>query len=265
MLIASRLIRDQANKTLDMYLTRIRKHAETLPDTVQPPPGSVAGSGGTPRMGTPANDTSSWAGWAISSFTNKLATASGEMQAPPTSISTEASRVTSPEPRASSVPPTSSTNKPKTMPNSTLRSTTSTSNPFAPPPQDDDEDFDSGWGGDDAGDAWGADEDISDPFASTPSQLNTSTPLLEGGDPDFAGWLEAQAEAKKKSKNILPKGLAKTSAAASVRPGMQKSNSTGTPASAVKRTLPAARPKTVVAKNVEKKVEEEDDAWGEAW
>lgn len=265
MLMRRRLIRDQANKTLDMYLARIRKYAETLPDTVQPPPGAVTGSGATPRMGTPANDTSSWAGWAISSFTNKIATASGEMQAPPASSSTEASRVTSPEPRASSVPPTSFTHKPKTIPNTALKPTPFTNNPFAPPPKADDEELDSGWG-DDAADAWGADEEVADPFAPTPSQSNTTTTLDDGGEPDFAGWLEAQAEAKKKNKNILPKGLAKTSAAASVRPGMQKSNSTGTPANAVKRTLPAARPKPVAVKKVEeKKVEEEDDAWGEAW
>jgi SCY1-like protein 1 len=265
---------------MDLYLTRIRRYAATLPDTVQPPPGAATASGATPRMGTPANEGSSWAGWAISSFTNKLTTASGQMQAP----SNGASRVTSPEPRASSVPPpvTSTTSKPSTTPliSSGLKpipsSRSAASDPFAPPPSDQGEaedDFDTSWGDaidDDAADAWGAaDQDATtDPFATSKSSNEPADLFDDKGEPDFSGWLSAQADAKKKGKkNPLPRGLVKTSAATSTttaaRPGLgTKSNSTG--GMGLKKTLPVAKAKPVVVKK-EEKVEEEEEGWGDAW
>jgi SCY1-like protein 1 len=93
-----KMIRDQAQKSVDIYITRIRKFAATMPDTVLPPPILNAGGVASPRMGTPANDTS-WAGWAISSFTKQLASTSGQIGAgSATNGSTDH--------RSSSVPPT---------------------------------------------------------------------------------------------------------------------------------------------------------------
>ena len=82
------------------------------------------------------------------------------------------------------------------------------------------------------------------------------------GEPDFAGWLEAQAQAKKKIvAKPLPKGLAATKSA---RPKLgEKSSSTGNPSTSV------AGKKTVVpVKKATPKVEqrgEEDEGWGDAW
>jgi SCY1-like protein 1 len=76
-----KLVRDQANKAMDIFLHKIRKAASSMPDSVLPPPSSAAESG--PRMSTPQPAESAavaWAGWAISSFTNKISAAAGEIQ-----------------------------------------------------------------------------------------------------------------------------------------------------------------------------------------
>ena len=287
---STRIVRDQANKTLDLYLTRIRRYAATLPETVQPATGATAGTGATPRMGTPVpSEGLTWTGWAISSFTNKITTANGQMAAP----SSTSNGVTSPETRSSSVPPTTSTSTSRpaissrpsasTTPlvSSGLKPKPAISNPFASPPpeqENDDDDFDTSWGdtGDaDGDDGWGADSTtaMTDPFAAPSSKpvassKDPSALFDDKGEPDFSGWLSAQADAKK-TKKALPKGLVKSSAAAASntgaglggRPGMSaKVNSTG----GVKKTLPLARPKVI---KKEEKVEEDgdDDAWGDAW
>ncbi|KAF2086151.1 ARM repeat-containing protein [Saccharata proteae CBS 121410] len=77
-----KLVRESANKTLEVYLARIRKYQQTLPETVLPPPAAIGTTAQAPRIGTPQNDTS-WAGWAISSFTNKITAATGEIEPNP--------------------------------------------------------------------------------------------------------------------------------------------------------------------------------------
>jgi SCY1-like protein 1 len=99
-----KLIRDQAQKSVDIYIARIRKYAATMPDTVLPPPGVPAGGASAPRMGTPAND-SSWTGWAISSFTNKVASTSGDIQAGSASNGVAEQRPSSVPLAATSKPP----------------------------------------------------------------------------------------------------------------------------------------------------------------
>lgn len=283
-----KLVRDQANKALDIYMARIRKYSQTLPDTVQPPPGAATST--APRMGTTNSDSSSWAGWAISSFTNKLASASGQMQA---TNGTAAPGV----PRPSSVPPTAAPSKPSTtttsrglQPQPTLKPSTR-SNPFASSDTalssqasssrpSVEESFTNDWGSwdepasnpattaddnpwDDA--AWGdeAQADDLDPFAEQPKKNNAPgvTAMFDDkGEPDFAGWLEAQSQAKRKvgGGKPLPKGLSKVSGS---RPGLGgKSNSTGnTSAAAAAKKAPAKK----VASSVEK--EDYDEGWGDAW
>ncbi|KEQ73422.1 ARM repeat-containing protein [Aureobasidium namibiae CBS 147.97] len=223
-----KIIRDQANKTLDLYLQRIRKYGQTLPDSVLPPP-EAAGSN-APRMSTPQPGSGSgWAGWAISSFTNKLATASGEIQ--PNSI-----------PRVSSG----------------LRNATPTMSDV------DQEDFGDDWGAmdddnDGAADAWGEVTDSAPPVASTKA---SAASFDDGGEPDFEGWLNAQAQAKTKAKNPLPKGLAKSKpvSAAASKPAVIRTAS----ASAATKAKPVAKPAPgKVVKPAPKEEEEED--WGSAW
>ncbi|KAF2745580.1 ARM repeat-containing protein [Sporormia fimetaria CBS 119925] len=257
-----KLVRDQAHKTLDVYLARVRKHVQSMPDTALPPPSVTAGST-TPRIGTPANDTS-WAGWAISSFTNKLSTASGDIRANGTSETTQ---------RSSSLPPTSTTDstKPTTLQPKrglTLSKSTVASPSFSvssPDPasafNDDAEDFSNDWGGFDE-DNKPAQDDDNDPWASaTPTTTTTTSAFDDQGEPDFAGWLAAQ---KKPAKNQLPKGLAKqsTKAKPSSRPPIGgRSNTTGS-TTASRKVVVAPKKETL---KVEKKAEDEEEGWGDAW
>ena len=265
-----KVVRDQANKTLDQFIQRVRKHAQSMPDTVLPPP--EAATTNTPRMSTPQND-SSWAGWAISSFTNKLATASGDMQP------TKNGLTSPPASRSSSVPPgqaqpsllaTTKSRPPAiTTPSAPAMSRLSASRPESPAPVAEEEDFGEDWGAmneEEVADAW-ADPDEADRKAAEQKASTKSGPASydDQGEPDFEGWLNAQAQAKKQIKSPLPKGLAKkaTMAAAAARPLPSRSAS--------------AAPKIVASKPVSKQAvtskpttpatpaPEEDDDWGEAW
>ncbi|KAF1358769.1 ARM repeat-containing protein [Lizonia empirigonia] len=205
-----KLIRDQAQKSVDIYIARIRKHAASMPDTVLPPSGLIAGVA-SPRMGTPANE-GGWAGWAISSFTNKLASTSGTIESGVNGTTDQ---------RASSVPPTASTKPPVPlaskpgMPLHPAKSAASIPTLHSPstttPFHDDEADF--------ADDAWGAFADDTDTAATQPSDADpwgtpavskpaSTTPFDDQGEPDFAGWLAAQSQSKS-AKNALPKGLSK--------------------------------------------------------
>ncbi|KGO38613.1 Armadillo-like helical [Penicillium expansum] len=256
-----KLIRDQANKTFDVYVQRTRKYASTMPDTVIPPAAPAEVNKPDARVGTP-ND-NSWAGWAISSFTNKIATANGEIE--PTA---NATKTVDPETaRSASVPrpakPSLST--PAELPKQVLRPATqplnrSMSDRPAPVVHDEPEEE-----GDDVFDAWGAmddDEKDDDPFTAavtspkptSPVPSSTKAPAVpydDGGEPDFAGWLAAKSQTK--AKNPLPKGLTKAASSNSVT---------------TRSTLSSAKPRTVVAPkkiDTKPKDEEADDDWGDAW
>lgn len=287
-----KLVRDQANKTLDVYLQRIRKHQQIMPDTVQPPPGQANTSSGA-SVTAGQTDSAGWAGWAISSFTNKITAASGQMSA-----SANGSAPAS-EARSQSVPPTPSAfPKPAT---SSLRpsnlqhsiSNTHVAKPTILSPStvpssnvsasDIAEEFDTGWGDsawDEPGndnaeeaDAWGADD--ADPFAAPASTNKSNTVVEDKGEPDFAAWLSAKESQKKSTltaNRTLPKGLTKATPAitssktlAAGRPGVgAKSHSTGhtTTSSASKKPATVAAPRKPA---VPAKQEEEDEGWGDAW
>ena len=256
-------VRDQANKTFDTYLQRVRKHASSMPDSALPPSTDTTTAAPAARMGG-QNDTS-WAGWAISSFTNKLTTAKGEMQttttgAPPQTQSLPASgrntpslRVTSPQPVASRAPPS-------------IHQPASTREP------DETEDVDV----EDAADAWGTMDDDEDSFfdapaASAASKSASHVPAAafdDGGEPDFAGWLAAQGKAKPKA-GI--KGLNKSSNGAMLasRPVAARVQSAGVAGvSAGAKTAAKVATRTVVRKEAVKPKqpeEVEDDDWGSAW
>ena len=268
MLTYRRLIRDQANKTLDVYVTRVRKHGSTMPDTVLPRPNAGAVNGAIPRMGTPQNDTS-WAGWAISSFTNKIASASGDMQSKPNGAPVSAPRET----RPSSVPPDTTRSAPISSSASTLHRqalkppsapvfTRTTTDQFFGDAQAEDDELDEAWGN--------LDEDS---FFDAPSDLRPLEPAStfdDGGEPDFAGWLSAQSQAK--SKAPLPKGLTKASNTingplAKARVTTTGSVGSGSGAMKLGTTTPAVRPKAVAPQRIDMKPKETlgDDEWGDAW
>ncbi|KAI9806207.1 MAG: hypothetical protein M1825_006322 [Sarcosagium campestre] len=298
-----KIVRDQANKTLDFYLHRIRKFATDLPESALPPINSADGAGAAiPRMGTPQSDTS-WAGWAVSSFTNKLAAASGDIQSGSRLNATQPSRPR--DPRSTSAPPASDGTRPSmTMASAsastlhrqalaspaltTSSSTHSTPDFFHDTPDDDNNNND-----EDTGiDAWGDMDDIGDdnddndeqnPFGTTSKRAPPSPKAAydDGGEPDFAGWLAAQAQSKaKNAKNPLPKGLAKKSTVSSTdRPtaaaartattgsiGLKKTTASGAVTSAQSKPQPKSKP---ASKQIDTKPKEEgnddDDGWGDGW
>ena len=123
------------------------------------------------------------------------------------------------------------------------------------------EDFGDGWADleDDPADSWADDRE-------KPSQAQThaapasssSMPFDDGGEPDFEGWLNAQAQSKVQSKKPLPKGLAKKS----IKPAksaLPPRSGTTTKSSAVTAATKASRPIDA------KPSVEEDDDWGDAW
>ena len=227
-----------------------------MPDTVLPPTTIQDTTKEPARIGT-SND-KSWAGWAISSFTNKLTTAEGEIQ--PTADGSKTVEASTTRPASVPRPMKSPPSAPLQLPKETRkapplgRSVSEQPAPVAKAEEDE---------ADDVFDAWGAmdddDEDdrrSEDPFSlasnsrASPGLSTTSkpspVPYDDGGEPDFAGWLAAQSMAK--SKKPLPKGLSKTSTTVS-KPVTTK-------------------PKVVApAKKIDTKPkdEEEDDGWGDAW
>lgn len=263
-----KLIRDQAQKSVDIYIARIRKHAASMPDTVLPSPGLTAGGVAAPRIGTPAND-SSWTGWAISSFTNKVASTSGQIEA--------GSANGAADQRSSSVPPSSSSKPPVPLaskPGMTLHTAKSTANvPTVKSPDpaaaftDEAKDFDGDWGGFADGDGFGNDASTKDgeddPWGTPAVSKPTSTTAFDDkGEPDFAGWLAAQNQAKKPATKALPKGLAKSStAAAAKRPIVAGRPST---AGSTARKVVVA-PKKEVKKEESKSKEDEIEGWGDDW
>ncbi|EED24003.1 protein kinase family protein [Talaromyces stipitatus ATCC 10500] len=269
-----KLIRDQANKTLDLYLQRVRKHGSTMADTVLPPPNTVdpasTNNPNAARIGT-SNDTS-WAGWAISSFTNKLTAAKGEIEPTSTLTTTELTRPSSvPQPSI-----TPSMTEPARHAASTLRAEApalarATSDTAAQTTTDtlkplDDDDGD--WGADawDQGDetATKADEDQffdagSSPAPTSPAttSISAAVPYDDGGEPDFAGWLAAQSKAK--AKKPLPKGLGDSK----MSTAKQQVPIRSAPVSRSASSRPSPKPAKVI--DTTPKDEGEEDGWGDAW
>ena len=226
-------------------------------------------NGAVPRMGTPQNDTPGWAGWAISSFTNKLATASGEMQSK--AVRSQQAK----SDRSSSVPPVADFSRaPLSASAYTLhrQAVTGTSTPARVPTPteqyfknsiEDDEDIDEAWG-----------EMAEDAFFDAPAEAKPNpVPQFsfdDGGEPDFEGWLKAQAQAK--SKAPQPKGLAKPFANASSvsnsRQAVTRTTATGSVGAGVgakKLASTIAKPKSATTKAISTKPKEVDDDWGDAW
>lgn len=277
-------MRDQANKTFDLYLHRVRKYGTSLPESALP---QTTTNGNLPHMGTSQKGASqsenTWSGWAISSFTNKFAAATGEMQAK-TSTPQPRARSTDGRPSISPLPGNSSRpahTEPSLLPDVMRRianvttpdlPSTSTGQSFIDA-QDEDEGLD---------DAWGdmAEESFFDaPSESKPehaiSTAPTPTPTSiaafdDGGEPDFEGWLNAQMQSKKKLKQALPKGFVKSATqnkpAAPVRISSTGNSGLGGGVKRLPITTPA-KPKVTSSTLISTKPNHgaADDDWGDAW
>ena len=268
-----KFVRDQANKTFDTYVQRIRKYATTLPDTVLPPPTTTAANG-IPRMGTPQqSDAAGWAGWAISSFTNKMSQASGDMQSKATNL-----QVPSKLERSSSTPPSNASRQPQPSASASMLHRQAVTGPSTPALQsphesvswdtpEDDEEVDEAWGQVDEDNFFDAPLDAAKPK----SEPKPAASFDDGGEPDFEGWLKAQAEAKQQPKSsLMSKAAPKISSAANNngRQAVTRTTTTGTvgAGSAMKKLATAGpKPKVAPAKEISTKPKEEDDDWGDAW
>ena len=250
-----KVIRDQANKTLNVYLDRVRKYSATMPDTALPQQGTA--SAPTTRISTPQPGVGNQLmGWAISSFTNKLSSATGEMQ--PTNNGLRPI----PQERPTSTPPSNGVPRPTShsvSSTATVPKVTTGVRTAPLPTEIEDEDFGGGWGDlePDPVNPWAEDNE-------TPSQGSTSRPSTssvafdDGGEPDFEGWLNAQTQAKTQSKKPLPKGLAKKPAAPT------KAVATSRNDAATKTTTSAAAKSNRPAEG-KPAAEEMNDDWGDAW
>ncbi len=212
------------------------------------------------------NDTS-WAGWAISSFTNKLGTASGQMQTKSNSATPveENGRPASTPPSinlAGSAPASVKAPSPNTqIPSSTsstfpgLSSSEAVASDTATP-------------GVDFGDDWGDNFDV-EPDESSGNAKPTDKD--DGKEPDFDAWLNARAQSKSKAKNPLPKGL--SSAKRPVKP-TSKSSSFIESEKTTKRAplvFPTSKPPRKEPKASSSKEPtvadkgEDDESWGNDW
>lgn len=231
-----------------------------MADTIIPPSAPTEPNKAEARMGTSSDK--SWAGWAISSFTNKLAAADGQIEPTTAKKPVEVDGA-----RSASVPPTQSLPSPKTESGKeTLRPAAQplgrslSDRPTLAPVVSDEPQVEEG---DDVFDAWGAmdeDETDVDPFTAAVASPKPTSPAPapnktapvsfdDGGEPDFAGWLAAKNQAK--SKNPLPKGLGKAAS----------TNTIPT------RSMSKPRVTAVPAKTIDTKPKDEDvdDGWGDAW
>ncbi|KAI9054031.1 hypothetical protein LZ554_001204 [Drepanopeziza brunnea f. sp. 'monogermtubi'] len=263
-----KLVRDQANKTIEAYMQRIRRFASTMPDSVLPPPTAEVSAATIPRMSTPsASDAASWAGWAISSFTNKVSAAAGEISSP--SNGNNLSRPSSAqgsEPRRPTGTASASAlhRQAVASPPATSACTSTSSNAI-------DYFHDSAAAGDDneADDAWGnmEEDNFFDAPAEAPKSKVSAKPFDDDGEPDFAGWLAAQS-GKKPGAKPLPKGLAKPAPTNVKLAAVGRAATTGSMGSATaKKALVASKPKPVAAKKINTAPKEtgDEDGWGDGW
>lgn len=240
-----------------------------MADTALPATNGVSSINPTStRMGN-SSDTS-WAGWAISSFTNKMTTAQGEMQPTSSTLKSAADN----DSRSASLPASGRTTPAIVLSSDHPRHTQTGQDPVAvnsialsdQEPADAFED-------------WGTMEDEDDNFFGAPSSRKRSpsppptTKHTDGGEPDFAGWLAAQSQSQSQSKlkKPLTKGLTTLS---NSRPNLtDRTTSTGTMGSgagAQKLLKTTSKPRvTVPVKKVDTKpkdiTESTEEGWGDDW
>lgn len=113
-----------------------------------------------------------------------------------------------------------------------------------------------------------AEDSFFDAPATKPPPTPAPASFDDGGEPDFEGWLNAQAKAK--SKAPLPKGLARpASRTANGRLPVTRTTTTGgvgSGAGVKKVASTVVKPNVVVPKIIDTKPKEvAEDDWGDAW
>lgn len=110
------------------------------------------------------------------------------------------------------------------------------------------------------------------PSESTPktSTSSAANPFQDDGEPDFAGWLAAQAQKKPGAGKPLPKGLVKPGGSSGDRPaaaGRVATTGSVSGTGAKKAAVTAVKPKPAVAKKIDTmpKAADDDEGWGDGW
>lgn len=254
-----KMIRDQASRSVDAYLQKIRKAVASMPDTALPPP--TGEDAPAARMGTPqpSGGGQGWTGWAISSFTNKISSAAGEMQ--PAAAAAATSPAMSPSPAME--PRKSAAGTASPMHRQALKSPNPEASNVSSPSasavadafwQDDNADNGDDYWGDlnEDDDGFGETSQEKPVSAAAPKATASATPF-DDSEPDFAGWLAAQSQKKSGLTKTLPKGLSKpTTAKKPVAKPVAKPAAKAAPAKKIDLAPKAA-------------AEDEDDAWGDGW
>lgn len=245
-----------------------------MADTVLPTP-HTADVNDAARIGT-SKDTS-WAGWAISSFTNKITAAKGEIQSTTNGSphAVDSLRSTSvPGPAKAPASERLGTSKGPLNPAALGLARSSSDQPprgmkveskEEPDEVDDDAWGASAWGTmteDDHQELSGEDETFFDAVASPKA---TSRPAPEpvpvafddGGEPDFAGWLAAQSKAK--AKKPFTKSSVSKPASTIFSPPVAASRTASSGSVKPKASVP------VKSINTKPKDDGDDDGWGDAW
>lgn len=228
-------MRDQANKSLEIYLLRVRKYGQILPETALPT--SSTNAQPTINASRSENTQDTWTGWAISSFTNKVAGVRGEIQTgtngassdrPALAVRSETARPASNADGIQQKPfslgslPASAAQSSSSLPTSSFAETDDnrTSDNTLENPLDITLPNEWANGPDPLADPLQQSTSRSstfNPFADDDIDSNTVTPTFStttketvDEEPDFAGWLAAQSKNKSKAKSnkVLPKGLA---------------------------------------------------------
>jgi SCY1-like protein 1 len=278
-------------------MARLRKYSETMPASALPVQTPVSQTG-TPVPAEVAAGSAEpgWAGWAISSFTSKVAETIGQIEPSanggliPTSVTVtpDSSRPGTAVANNGQHPTTSQS---QYDPFSSRQATGNhkTVQALVAPTVDE------SWGIDDTAtevdDAWGTMDDDDETFfdasakPATKPQAKPALPADQKGEPDFAAWLAAKQATTSIKKGPLPKGLATAAKplAPKVLPSTAKPVARPTssvPAksvpSAVAPRVPATttavksattKPQTAqkVVKPAATKAKDEDDGWGDAW
>jgi len=235
-----------------------------MPETLLSPINTTTSNG--PQMSTPQAD-STWTGWAISSFTNKLTATAGQIQ------SIKSPTISTTEVRSSSVPRGRelTANLPIVINNAsrpaitTVKSTPnipriSSSLAVTPTLETPDEvAFGDDWG--DMDDehvdvAWENDNQTRPTSTNIESNIKTSTHTYDDhGEPDFDGWLNAKSQAKKQTNKVLPKGLAKKAPQSAI--SLPTSSDKSSPSEIGTKQAGQASTKNISGGD--------DDDWGDAW
>ncbi|RKF83702.1 N-terminal kinase-like protein [Golovinomyces cichoracearum] len=251
-----KIIRDQANKTIDIYLNRLRKFAATMPDTILP--SSTTDSHDiVPKINVPqTSDAAFWTSWPISSFANKVSGMAGDIIQNNTS-SDSRMRSLSTTPIENKKPLSTNPTSLSETPNSSkynINSATLTVDHFKSSNRQDSVSVDDSW-------------DSNDKFFDYPSGISTVT---ENGtknshnqeeEPDFAGWLAAQSGQKLRAKP-LPKGLVRPPAASKLNSN-NPIRSTGLKKSLANKSAPNVSSAKKI--DTSPNENEEYDGWGESW